>query len=100
LKLFLQSLGEFDETWYKNIFTGVTAPGLSIFFEKYSQLLLDPLGDFYFNETWYKERSHCVECENCKESPVQSFLKELWPRSLIFLLKNTSSQHLLNSGGF
>jgi hypothetical protein len=33
-----------------------------------------------FDETWYKEGSHCVDVHiTCKESPILSLLKELRP---------------------
>jgi hypothetical protein len=58
-----------------------------------SQLLLNSLG--YFDETWYKKRSHCVDMHIKKGNLSKNFLMELWPLDLTFCLKNTLSLQLL-----
>jgi hypothetical protein len=49
------------------------------------------------DETWYKERSHCVDMNIIMGALSNYFFNELHPLDLAFSFKNTlSSQFLLN----
>jgi hypothetical protein len=52
---------------------GVTAPGLSIFLENYFVFATPPKPFGDFDETWYKERSHCVDVHIIRGLPSNYF---------------------------
>jgi hypothetical protein len=71
------------------IFQGVTAPEFSIFFEKYFVFATPPKPFGVFLETWYRERSHCVDVHIVRGALSILFFKELRLMDLAFSLKNT-----------
>jgi hypothetical protein len=60
------------------------------------QFLLNPFGDF--DETWYKERSHCVDVHIIREALSNSFVGDTTPGPSIFF-ETLSLQLLLNPLG-
>jgi hypothetical protein len=55
------------------------------------QLLLNPLGDF--DETWNKERSHCVDVHIVKGALSNYFSRSYGSWTWVFFLKNTFVSH-------